>query len=85
ATPFIKPGLKTIDFWWGWGGMTGINALRATINRFNETSNTFQVNGLQVSGIGEKMLTAIAGGTAPDAAINGFYSEYWARGAALPL
>ena len=85
ATPFVKPGLKTIDFWWGWGGMTGINALRATINRFNETSNTFQVNGLQVSGIGEKMLTAIAGGTAPDAAINGFYSEYWARGAALPL
>ena len=85
ATPYLRQGVKAIEFWFQWGGMTGINAIRTVANRFNEKTTAFQINSLQVAQLPDKMLTAIAGGTPPDVAVNGPYAEFWARGAALSL
>ena len=56
-------------------------------NKFNEKSATFQVNSLVVTDVAPKLLTAIAGGTAPEVVVGGSvpYAELWARHAVLPL
>ena len=57
----------SIQWWHGWGGMTGTNAMQAVADAFNKQSDTVYVERLQVDDVHEKYLTAIAGGAPPDA------------------
>lgn len=71
----------TIQWWHGWGGLTGVNAMQAVADAFNEQSSDIFVERLQVDSVHEKYLTAIAGGAPPDCEIGNLnYSEFWARG-----
>ena len=82
----IKSGKKVIEWWFGWGGMTALQALGSTAKGFNETRDDFQVKPLQVSQITQKLLAAIAGGTAPAVQTGNItFSEFWVKGAAKPL
>ncbi|HEY3080638.1 MAG TPA: hypothetical protein VGM69_12155 [Chloroflexota bacterium] len=82
----IKSGKKVIEWWFGWGGMTALQALGAVAKGFNETRDDFQVKPLQVSDVTQKLLAAIAGGTAPAIETgNIVFSQFWAKGAAKPL
>ena len=70
----------SIQWWHGWGGMTGTNAMQAVADAFNKQSDTVYVERLQVDDVHEKYLTAIAGGAPPDCEIGNLnYSEFWAR------
>ncbi|HEY63677.1 MAG TPA: extracellular solute-binding protein [Caldilineae bacterium] len=82
GAPAPAPKEKVVIEWWhGWGGMTGVNAMQAVADAFNEEHEDIQVNRLQVSQINEKYMTAIAGGTPPDVEIGNLqYAQYWARG-----
>lgn len=82
----IKSGKKVVEWWFGWGGMTALNTFAALGKDFNAKHDDFQVKPLQVSSISQKLLAAIAGGTAPAAETgNLVWSQYWVTGAALPL
>lgn len=71
----------TVQWWHGWGGLTGVNAMQAVADAFNEQSAEIFVERLQVDDVHEKYLTAIAGGEPPDVEIGNLnYSEFWARG-----
>jgi ABC-type glycerol-3-phosphate transport system substrate-binding protein len=79
-------GKTTIQWWHGWSGMTGIAAMQAVADAFNEQSDDIFVERLQVEDVHEKYLTAIAGGAPPDCEIGNLnYSEFWARGVLLPM
>jgi ABC-type glycerol-3-phosphate transport system substrate-binding protein len=82
ATPVAAPKEKvTIQWWHGWGGMTGVNAMQAVADAFNLQSEAIYVQRLQVDSVHDKYLTAIAGGDPPDCEIGNLsYSEFWARG-----
>lgn len=82
-----KPAAKAeIEWWHGWGGMTGVNAMQAVADAFNVESETIYVHRLQVSSISDKYMTAIAGGAPPDVEIGNLsYSSFWARGVITPL
>jgi len=82
-----KPGKKIeIEWWHGWGGTTGINALTAVADAFNLQSETVYVHRLQVAQMNDKLLTAIAGGTPPDVGVCCIrYEQYYARGSFMPL
>ena len=70
----------TIQWWHGWGGMTGVNAMQAVADAFNLQSDAIYVERLQVDSVHQKYLTAIAGGDPPDVEIGNLnYSEFWAR------
>jgi len=70
----------TIQWWHGWGGMTGVAAMQAVADAFNDQSDDIFVERLQVDSVHEKYLTAIAGGAPPDCEIGNLnYSEFWAR------
>lgn len=70
----------TIQWWHGWGGLTGVNAMQAVADAFNAQSDEIFVERLQVDEVHEKYLTAIAGGAPPDCEIGNLnYSEFWAR------
>ncbi len=82
----IKAGKKTIDWWFGWGGMTALNTFAALGKDFNTKHDDFQLKPLQISNITEKLLAAIAGGTAPAVETgNIVYAQFWVTGAAQPL
>jgi multiple sugar transport system substrate-binding protein len=82
----IKSGKPVIEWWFGWGGMTGIHALSDVARVFNESHDDFQVKPLQVDSITQKLLAAIAGGTAPSVETGNInFAEFWVKGAAQPL
>ncbi|NDK13992.1 MAG: hypothetical protein COZ06_28530 [Armatimonadetes bacterium CG_4_10_14_3_um_filter_66_18] len=60
-------GPITIDYWEKWTGFEG-DAMRATVNAFNESQSRIHVNLLTVSQVDRKMLMATAGGIPPDVA-----------------
>jgi len=76
-----KPAKKVeIEWWHGWGGLTGVNAMQAVADAFNVESETVYVHRLQVSEIADKYMTAIAGGAPPDVEIGNLpYAQFWAR------
>jgi ABC-type glycerol-3-phosphate transport system substrate-binding protein len=66
--------------------MTGVAAMQAVADAFNEQSEGIFVEVLEVENVHEKYLTAIAGGAPPDVEIGNLnYSEFWARGVLLQL
>ena len=77
----------TVEWWWQWGGMTGLQAMTGVVNAFNESRQDIFVHGLQISeDTNTKLMTAIAGGTPPDiTAGNLAVAEFGARGALTPL
>jgi multiple sugar transport system substrate-binding protein len=82
----IKSGKPVIEWWFGWGGMTALHALGDVAKSFNESHDDFQVKPLQVSSITQKLLAAIAGGTAPAIETGNInFAEFWVKGAAQPL
>lgn len=85
ASVTVKSGTKAIDWWWPWGGMTGLQALKALADDFNKTHNDFQVKPLQVSDERQKLLAAIAGQTAPSVETGGTGVDFWLQGGAMPL
>jgi multiple sugar transport system substrate-binding protein len=86
AAVTIKSGVKTIEWWFGWGGMTALNTFADLSKDFNSTHNDLQVKPLQVSSITEKLLTAIAGGNPPAIETGNItFSEFWIKGAARDL
>jgi len=86
AAPAGAEGKTTIQWWHGWGGMTGIAAMQAVADAFNAQSEDIFVERLQVEDVHQKYLTAIAGGTPPDCEIGNLnYSEFWARDVLLQL
>jgi len=82
-----KPAERVIiEWWWGWGGMTGMNAMKGVTDAFNMKRQDIYVHSLVPSNMDEKLLTAVAGGTPPDIAVGNIaYSEFCARGALTPL
>src|SRR5581483_9096595 len=74
----------TIQWWVAWGN------LGAAIDKIKETPEFKQMIGkntleFKPSVKGEALLTAIAGGTAPDGGSNFDYPNLWSRGALLPV
>jgi len=73
-----------IQWWVGWGNLT------AAIDKIKETTEVKQMIGnntldFKPSVKAEALLTAIAGGTAPDGASNYDYPNLWSRGALAPV
>jgi multiple sugar transport system substrate-binding protein len=82
----IKSGVPVIEWWFGWGGMTALSALGDVAKVFNQSHDAFQVKPLQVSQITQKLLAAIAGGTAPAIETGNInFAQFWVKGAAQPL
>lgn len=82
----IKSGMKVVEWWFGWGGMTALNTFAALGKDFNTKHDDFQVKPLQVASITEKLLAAIAGGTAPSVETGNItFAQFWVTGAAQPL
>lgn len=82
----IKSGVKTIEWWFGWGGMTALNTFADLGKDFNSTHTDLQVKPLQFSQITQKLLTAIAGGNPPAIETGNItFSEFWIKGAAIQL
>src|SRR5207245_4015478 len=82
-----KAGKKVIEWWWPWGGMTGLQALAALAKDFNATHDDYQVKALQIEtwGGGAKLLSAIAAGTPPSVETGGTFYDFWIAGGAQPL
>jgi multiple sugar transport system substrate-binding protein len=86
GAPAATEGKTTVQWWHGWGGMTGVAAMQAVADAFNAQSEDIFVERLQVDDVHEKYLTAIAGGAPPDCEIGNLnYSEFWARGVLLQM
>ena len=82
----IKAGVPTFEWWFGWGGMTALDTFANLAKDFNTKNDQFQVKPLQVSSITEKLLAAIAGGTAPSIETGNItFAQFWVTGAAQPL
>ncbi len=82
----VKAGKKAIDWWFGWGGMTAINALSSVAKNFNQEHDDFQVKPLQVADISTKLQTAIAGGNPPAIETGNInFAQFWVSGAARTL
>lgn len=82
-----KQGKRTeVVYWEKWTGFEG-DAMRATVDAFNRKQNRVFVKLLTVSGIQDKTLMAVAGGSPPDVA--GLYGpnvpQYADDNAVLPL
>ena len=74
-----------ITWWHGWGG-TGMEALTKVEETFNAKSENIQVVRTQVSEMNDKLLTAIAGGTAPNIGTCCVpYAQLYAREVVVPL
>jgi multiple sugar transport system substrate-binding protein len=75
-----------IEWWHGWGGTTGVNALTAVADAFNLEDRPVYVHRLQVPEMNDKLLAAIAGGTPPDVGVCCIrYEQYYARGSFTPI
>jgi multiple sugar transport system substrate-binding protein len=75
-----------IAWWHSWGGTTGLNALTAVEEAFNESSETVKVERLHVPELDDKLLTAIAGGTPPDVGVCcASYAQLFVRDVLLPV
>lgn len=82
----IKSGVKVIEWWFGWGGMTAMNTFADLGKDFNSTHDQLQIKPLQVTEITQKLLTAIAGGNPPAVETGNItFSEFWIKGAAIQL
>ena len=87
TTEMVAEEVVTLEFWWGWGGTTGMNAMEAVADAFNKQHEGLQANPLVPSpSMDEKLLTAIAGGEPPDVAVGNIaFSQFCARGSFTPL
>lgn len=74
-----------LTWWHGWGG-TGMEALTKVEETFNAREGNIKVLRSQVSEMNDKLLTAIAGGTAPNIGTCCVpYAQLYAREVVLPL
>jgi ABC-type glycerol-3-phosphate transport system substrate-binding protein len=75
-----------IAWWHSWGGTTGLNALTAVADAFNESGGALQVERLHVPEMDDKLLTAMAGGTPPDVGVCCVaYAQLFVRDVVLAL
>jgi ABC-type glycerol-3-phosphate transport system substrate-binding protein len=82
----VKSGLKVVEWWWPWSGLTGLQALANLASDFNQTHTDYQVKALQVDDFGgQKLLAAVAGGNPPSVETGGTGMDFWLAGGALPL
>ncbi len=78
--------MKTLDWWFGWGGMTALSTFSTLATTFNKASSDYQVKPLQVDDITTKLQTAIAGGTPPNVETGNInFAQFWVSGAAVAL
>ena len=63
--PAPHEGRIVIAYWEKWTGEEG-EAMRAVVNKFNDSQDKIWVNYLPISGVDQKSLLAIAGGMPPD-------------------
>ena len=79
----------TLEWWWGWGGTTSIDAMDAIAATFTEenTGKGLSINPLvPEGGMNAKLMPAIAAGTPPDLAVGNIsFSEFCARGSFTAL
>jgi ABC-type glycerol-3-phosphate transport system substrate-binding protein len=83
----INKSLPGIDWWWPWGGLTGLQTLAALAKDFNSTHTDFQVRPLQYdsSNGAAKLVAAISGGTPPAVETGGTWLDFWLAGGATVL
>ncbi len=82
----IKSGLKLVEWWWPWGGLTGLQALANLAKDFNSANDKFQVKALQVDDFGgQKLLVAVAAGTPPSLETGGTGIDFWLAGGAQSI
>ena len=75
----------SVDLWYGWAGATAIATWQALGKQMGDALPGFNVRWITADN-NVKLLTAIAGGSPPDAAVgNSPYNEFWARGAATQI
>lgn len=76
-----------LEFWWGWGGMTGMEAMKGVTDAFNmKQTEIYALSTVAQPSMDEKLLPAIAAGNPADVAVGNIaYSEYCARGSLTPL
>jgi ABC-type glycerol-3-phosphate transport system substrate-binding protein len=67
AKPDEHPGRVQIAYWEKWTGFEG-DAMRATVNAFNESQDKIWCDLLTISQVDQKMLLATAGKNPPDVA-----------------
>ena len=78
-------GPVEITWWHAWGG-TGMEALTKVEETFNAKDSNIKVLRTQVSEMNDKLLTAIAGGTAPNIGTCCVpYAQLYAREVVIPL
>jgi ABC-type glycerol-3-phosphate transport system substrate-binding protein len=81
-----RDGRIVIDYWEKWTGFEA-DAMKAVVDKYNQSQNKIFVNYLSISQIDRKLLLAAAGGNPPDVA--GFWSHrmvvYAEKGALIPL
>jgi ABC-type glycerol-3-phosphate transport system substrate-binding protein len=75
---------KTLEWWVNWGGIWG-KACENIAQMYMFGRPNVQVNVLKASASLEKLLTAVAGGTAPDVMTSIWTADLAMRGAVLPL
>jgi multiple sugar transport system substrate-binding protein len=85
----VAPRQKvTIEWWWCWGGINGLEGLKAMSEAFNAQSDMIAVKSLVPGGdISQKYTVAVAAGNPPDlgVGVHGAFSELAARGGLMPL
>jgi len=83
AQPAPAEGV-TLEFWAGWGHFARVWEDLQALDEFEELLGNNTVE-LKTAFGAEVLLTAVAGGTPPDAASNVAYLDYYARGVLLPV
>ncbi len=86
AAPAAEP--ITLEFWWGWGGSTDMEAMKGLAEMFSQQNadKGISVNPLVPEDMNAKLLPAVAAGTPPDIALGNIqFSEFCARGTFTPL
>lgn len=83
----IKQGLPVVEWWWPWGGLTGLQTLTALGKDFNSTHSDFQVKPFQYdsSNGAAKLVAAISAGTPPAVETGGTWLQFWLSGGATTL
>ncbi len=75
-----------VQWWTGWGGTTSTAAQTAVEGAFNARDSNVKVEMVQVQEMNDKLMTSVAGGTAPDVGVCCVsYASYYAREAFSPL
>jgi multiple sugar transport system substrate-binding protein len=75
-----------IAWWHSWGGTTGLEAMTAVENAYNQSQGSTKIERLHVPEMDDKLLTAVAGGTPPDIGVCCLaYAQLFARDVMLAL